>query len=77
MHANYNEWCQDSYPDGNNTFGKIANAYYPNPSMSDRVLRGGIVGRQPAACRSASRSYSLPSQDGIGYGGFRVVRTIP
>lgn len=72
MHGNAEEWCSDRWD------------VYPTTPMTDptgpastreRVVRGGSFMSGPAALRSAERSSSKPTNDGMGTG-VRVMATV-
>ena len=69
MHGNVWEWCSDWYdelPGGTDPVGPEGG--------SDRVDRGGCWWGFPVDCRTASRSYLVPSNRGSSLG-FRVARS--
>jgi formylglycine-generating enzyme required for sulfatase activity len=74
MHGNVSEWCWDWY------VADLGSELAVDPRGPDagavRVLRGGAWTSQAQQCRSASRSYLVPSNANRGVG-FRVGRTAP
>ncbi|MBR4465396.1 SUMF1/EgtB/PvdO family nonheme iron enzyme [bacterium] len=74
MHGNVKEWCLDWYVNYKGRSVEPVGAY----SAYDRVLRGGDILNRADRCRSASRGYCRPNDDGYFYNfclGFRVVIT--
>ena len=68
MHGNVMEWCSDWYDD----LQEISVTDPAGPGRGNkRVLRGGSWGNHPHLCRSASRTFQVPSNKNC-YIGFRV-----
>jgi len=72
MHGNVREWCQDWY---DSNYYKTSPAEDPPgpPSGAMKVNRGGSWQTPASMCRSAARSYDLPSERNSLIG-FRLVR---
>jgi len=74
MHGNVWEWVSDWY--GDNYYASSPAQDPPGPSSGTyRVKRGGAWFYRAQYCRSAYRSYNLPSSSN-NYLGFRVVRPL-
>ena len=71
MHGNVWEWCQDHFKDYDRTSIDSC-AWISDDEESHRILRGGSWLDVPRYCRSAYRSYYLPS-DRADFIGFRVI----
>ncbi|MGH9849362.1 MAG: formylglycine-generating enzyme family protein, partial [Blastocatellia bacterium] len=72
MHGNVREWCQDWY---DSNYYKTSPAEDPPgpPSGATKVNRGGSWQAPASMCRSAARSYDLPTERNSLIG-FRLVR---
>jgi sulfatase modifying factor 1 len=70
LHGNVWEWCQDTYDE--EAYEKIA-AGQRLSRGTQRTLRGGSFGFDPAQCRSANRMKAAPDHSDLDLG-FRVVR---
>ena len=70
LHGNVWEWCQDIYDE--DAYEKIA-AGQRLSRGTQRTLRGGSFGFDPAQCRSANRMKAAPDHRDLDLG-FRVVR---
>ena len=71
MHGNVWEWCSDLYGEDYYEHSPVDNP--AGPVRGDcRVVRGGSWGSSTADCRSAHRSWGIPTE-GSRHIGFRVV----
>ena len=72
MHGNLWEWCADHWHDTYKGALSDGSAWVAGGNSNRRLVRGGSWGHDPASCRSAARSLTLPGTryDAIG---FRVV----
>ena len=69
MSGNVFEWCLDRY--GDYSSGAVTDPQGPD-SGSSRVLRGGSWGNSAEVCRSASRVFGSPDDQGRQNFGFRL-----
>jgi formylglycine-generating enzyme required for sulfatase activity/serine/threonine protein kinase len=70
LHGNVWEWCQDTYDE--EAYEKIASGRRLSRG-TQRTLRGGSFGFDPAQCRSANRMKATPDHRDLDLG-FRVVK---
>ncbi|NES78087.1 MULTISPECIES: formylglycine-generating enzyme family protein [Okeania] len=73
MHGNVFEWCEDYWQDNYQDAPNDGRAWLSGNQNTTKVLRGGSWYDLPRRCRSAYRSYYLPSVT-LDLIGFRVLR---